>query len=279
MKLFAGLSRTDYEDVFRAVGALIDERGWSNVSLMEVDEGLVVQVMVKADQREMKPRLETYLLTDTDLERVLRDAVMRRRKKELDREAEPVLSAAPKPPQAPIKPPPAPSRLIEGLLASKGGQGNGTPSTWAEPQIPPPPPPLARMSNGNGAASRGAPTDFSEISSQIVKMGQSPLGQNPQLPILQSQPGRAPGHSPAVEAEVAPFDATPFDPAPMRLSNQQAEPKLDHGAARAAVVMAHIVAARLKSGMPMTSDDPDLASLLEQVRALDESNIGEKDRA
>ena len=29
------------------------------------------------------------------------------------------------------------------------------------------------------------------------------------------------------------------------------------GVARAAVVMAHIVAARLKSGVPITSDDPD----------------------
>ena len=45
MKLFAGLSRTDYEDVLRAVGALIDERSWSNISLMEVDEGLIVQVL------------------------------------------------------------------------------------------------------------------------------------------------------------------------------------------------------------------------------------------
>jgi hypothetical protein len=68
-----------------------------------------------------------------------------------------------------------------------------------------------------------------------------------------------------------------FAPAPMRLSNQPAGSKIDTGAARAAVVMAHIVAARLKSGVPITSDDPDLASLLDQVRALDESGIGEKE--
>src|SRR5262245_45813009 len=97
MKLFAGLSRTDYEDVFRAVGALIDERGWSNVSLMEVDEGMVVQVMIKPDQRETKPRLETYLLTDTDLERVLREAVTRRRKKELELDSAQALTPNPAP--------------------------------------------------------------------------------------------------------------------------------------------------------------------------------------
>jgi hypothetical protein len=270
MKIFAGLSRTDYEDVFRAVGALIDERGWSNVSLMEVDEGLVVQVMVKADQREMKPRLETYLLTDTDLERVLRDAVMRRRKKEFERETEPALAATP-------APAPSPSRLIEGLLASKGGPDHGATAPRPESSTPPPPPPLARLSNSNGALSRGALTDFSEISSQIVKMGQAPLGHTPQLPILQSRPERTPGLLPTAPGdEASPFDASPFDPAPMRLSTQPSEAKIDAGAARAAVVMAHIVAARLKSGVPMTPDDPDLASLLEQVRALDESNIGEK---
>jgi hypothetical protein len=271
MKIFAGLSRTDYEDVFRAVGALIDERGWANVSLMEVDEGLVVQVMVKADQREMKPRLETYLLTDTDLERVLRDTVMHRRKKDFEREVEPTLTAAP-------KSPPAPSRLIEGLLDSRGGQGSGAPSAWTEPTAPPPPPPLAKMPNGNGASSRGASIDFSEISSQIVKMGQSPLGHTSRPPVPQSRRERLPGLLPsASQEEVVPFDATPFDPAPMRLSNQPSEAKLDQGAARAAVVMAHIVAARLRSGVPMTSDDPDLASLLEQVRALDENGIGEKE--
>jgi hypothetical protein len=264
MKIFAGLSRTDYEDVFRAVGALIDERGWSNVSLMEVDEGLVVQVMIKPDQRETKPRLETYLLTDTDLERVLREAVMRRRKKELEREPEPVIAATP-------KPPPAPSRLIEGLLATKSGPNNGGAAAWSEPVAPPAAPPPPRPLNGNGAVSRGTPTDFSEISSQIVKMGQAPLGHTPQLPILNERPERLPGLLPT-----AADDDAPFAPAPMRLSNQPPESRIDTGAARAAVVMAHIVAARLKSGVPITPDDPDLASLLEQVRALDESNIGEK---
>lgn len=44
--------------------------------------------------------------------------------------------------------------------------------------------------------------------------------------------------------------------------------------ARAAVVMAHVVAARLQSGMPMTGDDPDLTLLLEQIHALDDGGIG-----
>ncbi len=91
MKLFAGLSRTDYEDVLGAVGALVDERGWSDISLMEVDEGLIVQLLVKPSLRQARPHLETYLLTDADLERVQQDALRLRRKK-----APPPVSAPPR---------------------------------------------------------------------------------------------------------------------------------------------------------------------------------------
>src|SRR5919199_6338206 len=77
MRLFAGLSRTDYEEVFRAIGALLDERGWTNVALMEVEEGLVLQGTPRATYQE-KPSLEVYLLTDSDVEGVMRDALARR---------------------------------------------------------------------------------------------------------------------------------------------------------------------------------------------------------
>ena len=33
MKLFAGLSRTDYQDLFRAIGAMLDEEGLRDVRL------------------------------------------------------------------------------------------------------------------------------------------------------------------------------------------------------------------------------------------------------
>lgn len=251
MKLFAGLSRTDYEDVFRAVGALIDERGWSNVSVMEVDDGLIVQVMIKPDQRETKPHLETYLLTDTDLERVLRDAVLRRHRKELGRLAEPL-------PPPPVSAPPTPSRMISGMLASRGA--SATPSAWSTPAAPLP-------ANGLAATPRDSSEDFSAVASQMARLTQQPRDHAPHPPVLpvRAEPPSAPDDEP-----------TPFAPAPMRLSHQPTENRIDIGVARAAVVMAHIVAARLKSGVPMTSDDPDLASLLEQVRALDEGNIGAK---
>ncbi len=260
MKLFAGLSRTDYEDVFRAIGALIDERGWSNVSLMEVDEGVVVQVMERPSLRETRPRLETYLLTDTDLERVMRDAALQHYKQP----APPVFVA---PPELPPLAPPAPHVLPEPLLpAPSEARTFPTPGRLVEER-------LVSMATARG------PLAMRDASSAAAE------GPLPPLPTLDGLPGERPlgagGASepplPLAEAAPVPFtvpDESPFVPAPLRLSAAPAPPTIDAGVARAAVVMAHIVAARLKSGMPMTGDDPDLASLLEQVRALDQTGIG-----
>lgn len=260
MKLFAGLSRTDYEDVLRAVGALIDERGWSNISLMEVDEGLIVQVLARPSLRQARPHLETYLLTDGDLERVQQDAVRRRKK----RETPPAEAAVLPPIAAPPEPPPvllpasgntssrpAPSRLVEGRLASLVAQGREgrapqSPVNAAEEAPLPPMPALHGLPNERAL---GMAEEFDESAFF------------PQTAPLAFAPGDE-------------DDAPIFAPAPMRFTAVPATPAYDPGAARAAVVMAHIVAARIKSGVPLTGDDPDLASLLEQVRALDEIGIG-----
>lgn len=74
-------------------------------------------------------------------------------------------------------------------------------------------------------------------------------------------------------ARVLPFD--PRRPHGSRLAPvapARAVPDAAH--ARAAVVMAGIVAAKLRSGARLGADDPDLTSLLEQVRALDVEGIG-----
>ena len=247
MRLFAGLSRTDYEDVFRAVGALIDERGWSNISLSEVDEGVVLQVLVKQTARETMPRLETYLLTDADLERILRDAILRRKKKQLAMTAEPTAAPPPAPPTPPSGPP-TPSKLVEERLAVLMSQ-----SREPRPLAPPAPPeqalpPLPSFD--------GLPDD------RLAARGEVPRGAD---------------HAHEVASDIAMFDEDDlelFSPAPMRLATAIPASSYDAGAARAAVVMAHIVAARIRSGVPISGDDPDLASLLEQVRALDDAGIG-----
>lgn len=248
MKLFAGLSRTDYEDVFRAVGALIDERGWSNISLSEVDEGVILQVLVRPTSRDVTPRLETYLLTDADLERILRDAILRRKKKQLAMTAE--ATKAP-PPVAPAPPsgPPTPSKLVEERLAvlmSQSRESRSTPSPAPQEQELPPLPSFDDLLNDE------------------------------RLPVRDEVPHGLARASDAA-AIVSVFDEDDlelFSPAPMRLATATPAPAYDAGAARAAVVMAHIVAARIRSGVPISGDDPDLASLLEQVRALDSTGIG-----
>ncbi len=244
MKLFAGLSRTDYEDVLRAVGALVDERGWSNISLMEVDEGLIVQVLARPSLRQARPHLETYLLTDGDLERVQQDAVRRRKKRET-----PPPAFLPASSNTSLRP--AASRLVEDRLASLVAQGREgrvpqAPVSAAEEAPLPPMPPLHGLPNER---SLGMVEEFDES-----------------VFFPQTAPA---------EFSLGDADDTPiFAPAPMRFTAVPTTPAYDPGAARAAVVMAHIVAARIKSGVPLTGDDPDLASLLEQVRALDEIGIG-----
>ncbi|HEU5328722.1 MAG: hypothetical protein ACTHMJ_16875 [Thermomicrobiales bacterium] len=226
MRLFVGLSRTDYEEVLRAVGALIDERGWTNVTLLEVDEGIIVQAADKQSQREAKPRLETYLLTDSDLERVMREATMRRRK--------------------------------------RAGSAVAQPAT-----------PVVAPDHGDLAALNA---DQSAPAARSLSPGGSlhPV-REPVLP--NHDRATVAGFQAPDEIPLAPLpddiSSSPFSPAPMKLASGPANTNLNADAARAAVVMAHIVAARLRSGVPMTGDDPDLLSLLDQVRALDETGIGQ----
>lgn len=82
MKLFAGLSKTDYQDVLRAIGHYIDQQQFSNIRLLETEEGIILQGTAMARERgggELKA--ETYLLTSEDLESLLREAYARRGKK------------------------------------------------------------------------------------------------------------------------------------------------------------------------------------------------------
>ncbi|HEY8447870.1 MAG TPA: hypothetical protein VIL01_12260 [Thermomicrobiales bacterium] len=73
MNLFAGLSQTDYQDLLRAVGALIDERGWRDIRIWEIEGGLAVQGRPGADTG-----YETLLLSDDDLRALLEEAYRRR---------------------------------------------------------------------------------------------------------------------------------------------------------------------------------------------------------
>jgi hypothetical protein len=43
MKLFAGRSSTDDQDMLRAIGALIDQKGLRDIRIWEFEEGLILQ--------------------------------------------------------------------------------------------------------------------------------------------------------------------------------------------------------------------------------------------
>ncbi len=76
MKLFAGLSTTDYQDLLRAVGLLLDERCLRDIRLWEHEDRLVIQ---GRQRDEGKAGLfQTYMLTDEDLHALLQDAYRRR---------------------------------------------------------------------------------------------------------------------------------------------------------------------------------------------------------
>lgn len=78
MKLFEGLQRTDYQDVLRAIGLLMDEHGYRNFRLVEHEDGIVIQAMPTIDGRP-ESGYETFLLTDRDIERLLQQAYHRRK--------------------------------------------------------------------------------------------------------------------------------------------------------------------------------------------------------
>ena len=81
MKLFQGLQRSDYQDVLRALGYFIDDHGYSDVRIIETEEGVVVQGRL-GDRNEIgESSYETFLITDEDIKEMVRDSFRRRGQK------------------------------------------------------------------------------------------------------------------------------------------------------------------------------------------------------
>jgi hypothetical protein len=81
MKLFRGMHRSDYQDVMRALGAFIDDHGYSDVRIIETEDGLVLQGRV-TDRHEIgQSSFDTFLITDDDIKVMVRDAFRRRGQK------------------------------------------------------------------------------------------------------------------------------------------------------------------------------------------------------
>ena len=76
MKLFAGLSQTDYQDILRAIGAFRDERSLRDIRIWEHEDGLIIQA--RRSHEDSDSPYETFLLTDEDLSTLLHQAYERR---------------------------------------------------------------------------------------------------------------------------------------------------------------------------------------------------------
>jgi len=79
MRLFAGMSSTDYQDILRAVGLHIDEMGFRSVRIIEIEDGLVIQGLPSKESSSSDVAFETLLLTDNDLRQILVRAYRRRK--------------------------------------------------------------------------------------------------------------------------------------------------------------------------------------------------------
>jgi len=78
MKLFLGLDHSDYQDIFRAIGLYVDEHRYTNVRVLETEEGIVVQGVPLRDDGALSEQHEAYLFTEEDLRALLQVAYQRR---------------------------------------------------------------------------------------------------------------------------------------------------------------------------------------------------------
>ena len=81
MKLFHGMKRSDYQDVMRALGYFIDDHGYSDVRIIETEDGLVLQGRVPERREIGESSYDTFLITDEDIKVMVRDAFRRRGQK------------------------------------------------------------------------------------------------------------------------------------------------------------------------------------------------------
>lgn len=85
MRIYEGSPRQDFEEVFRSIGAFIDQRGMRDVLLVEAPDGFIVQGVVTAggSSRSWSDSLgsqgkETLTFLDDDIARFMEESVARR---------------------------------------------------------------------------------------------------------------------------------------------------------------------------------------------------------
>lgn len=87
MRIYDGSARQDFEEVFRAIGAVLDQRGYREILLTEVPDGFLVQGLRAegaADAVWRDPSViftkETLTFSDDEIARYMDEAISRRGK-------------------------------------------------------------------------------------------------------------------------------------------------------------------------------------------------------
>ena len=85
MRIYEGSPRQDFEEVFRSIGAFIDQRGMREVLLVEAPDGFIVQGVVTSgagggtwSESMGSQAKETLTFLDDDIARFMEESVARR---------------------------------------------------------------------------------------------------------------------------------------------------------------------------------------------------------
>lgn len=85
MRIYEGSPRQDFEEVFRSIGAFIDQRGMREILLVEAPDGFIVQGIVSAgaaggswSESMGQQSKETLTFLDDDIARFMEESVARR---------------------------------------------------------------------------------------------------------------------------------------------------------------------------------------------------------
>jgi len=85
MRIYEGSARQDFEEVFRSIGAFLDQRGMKDVLLLEAPDGFIVQGLVLSGQSAGTwsdtmgvQNKETLTFLDDDIARFMEEAGARR---------------------------------------------------------------------------------------------------------------------------------------------------------------------------------------------------------
>jgi hypothetical protein len=83
MRIYEGSPREDFEEVFRSIGAFLDQRGMKEILLAEAPDGFIVQGLVATATNSTSESMgtvvkETLTFLDDDIARFMEEAIARR---------------------------------------------------------------------------------------------------------------------------------------------------------------------------------------------------------